>query len=194
MARVNRSLDDKDLVKITEAVLTGEITREELARRGKFTPVDHRDILAYVGVALMFATRFRLDNRNCVDGSLRDALYDLMYRNTWAEYEYNEGGVSYTVSRELLQVSAAQLELYPQGKRGQSVVLDPPAALMELVEYHGNNPAIRAFLEDACLEDEGATVSIQHRARYVAEAFRNRHGTGGLQVLLGEVQAILEEE
>lgn len=35
MARVNRSLGDKDLLKITEAVLTGEITREELARQGK---------------------------------------------------------------------------------------------------------------------------------------------------------------
>lgn len=196
MAHQKRTLSDDDLLEAVEAVLTGQITRDQLSYQGELTPIDHRHTLAFVGIALVLATRYRINDEGRTLEPLSDILHTLVYKDTQAAREYEIGMSLYDVRSTLLQRSASMLGLHEPGSRSgmQGLVLNPPDALKELVAKHRNNPAVYKFLEDAGIRDDRAEVLVRQEAVCVVTTFRNKRGREGLEVLLEELRAALEEK
>lgn len=187
-------ITDADLHKVAEDVLTGKISREELAARHKeLSPANYLHMLAYVGVTLIWATRHRLDDQDRVVTSFGETLLILMYKGTQAESDLNDGIYGGEMKNEHLRIAAVKRGLYKSGERGQQVVLDPPDAIKELAGKHGDNPAVWEFMEAANLRDDHSPAAMRQDAKRIVARLKAKHGLAGLPFLLEEVRAALEK-
>lgn len=183
-----------DLLTVVKQVLTGKITREELAKRPEgVSKRAHRERLMCVGIALMLATRYMLDSSNRTQGALSNILCDLTYTGTQAEAEWREGSGEWISSADLQQ-AAARLGLHEPGVRGghRLLTLTPPLPLQELVQELKHHPAVQEYMSgvDGYAEWQ---LSLQDDVSRAINTISNRYGRRGLEELLHQARADLEE-
>lgn len=206
MVHNKQPIATEELLEVTRKVLTGQIAREELARRPQeLSKADHHSMLAYVGIALLLATRHKLDPANRILAPLSEVLYELTYKGSQADIG-SDAPKDYRISDASLQKAASRLGLHKPGARGghRRLTLSPPEPLQDLVEGNKGNPAVQKFLDDAAVGAERLRLRDEERRKKlekermcwdVLSAVRNiqkQHGPEGLRELLRQTQSALE--
>lgn len=137
---------DKFLLGNVRGVLTGNILREEV--------VDYRQKpFVSMGVAIMIAAGYKLDENLKVEGSLGHNLRNLLLAGQGNFEDYEQDRDQYGGSPVEFVTVAAKLELFerlPRGTRGRTpITLNPPADFMEVVLENKHNPAVETFIQEA---------------------------------------------
>jgi len=186
------NINEDKLLKVARQVLIGKIRRSDLIEL-------QRPELAYIGITIMVASRYKLKDDDHVEGSLADVLEDLLLKGVFlTEKNIGERPAHWP---DEIRKAASVLGLYKQGAKGgvRRLVLDPPLRLLELVAECQSNSAIRTFLKDMeagvrhydeWREEYRAKKDADMRRRqpideaeYLVNKFEAKYGAEGLKAL-----------
>lgn len=190
------NISTDDLLPVAHKVLTGEMTRDEMAELS----FAH---MAFIGITMMLTRweRYGSSQGYIVHGSLSGFLEELASVGTSRDMRafLDDEDRAYVHGYQLRD-TAKKLGLYKKGDRHR-IALSPPAELLSLVEAHRANLAVQQFFSEAAAgpsrrnewrqkrRAQRESKSLEVEAREIVTRFEERYGGAGLQAL----QAQLDE-